>query len=158
MRASGVAVGQVVVDGDDVDALAFERVQVSGQGSDQGLAFTGAHFGDFAAVQDDAADQLHVEVAHVEEAAAGFADHGEGFDEQVVEGRALGQFYLEFDGFGGQVDIGELLDGRFQVVDGGDDGLNGLDFALVFGAKNLGQNGVNHREVSLQSGDPLFLF
>src|ERR1022692_2335962 len=123
------------------------RTSVTG---DQRLAFTGTHFGDFAAVEDDAADQLHVEVAHVEEAAAGFADHGEGFDEQVVEGRALGQFFLEFDGFGGQVDIGELLDGRFQVVDCGDDGLDGLDFALVFGAKNLGQNGVDHREVSLQ--------
>jgi len=87
-------VGQVVVDGDDVDALACERVQVSGQGGDQRLAFTGAHLGDLAAVQDDAADQLHVEVAHVEEAAAGLADHGEGFDEQVVEGRALGQLSL----------------------------------------------------------------
>src|ERR1039458_1463412 len=39
---------------------------------DQRFSFTGAHFGDFAAVEDDAADQLHVEVAHVEEAAAGF--------------------------------------------------------------------------------------
>ena len=81
----GVAVGQVIVDRDDVDALAFERVEVSGQGGDQRLAFTGSHFGDFAAMQDDAADQLHVEVAHVEEAAAGFANYGEGFDQQIVE-------------------------------------------------------------------------
>ena len=107
----GVAVGQVIVDRDDVDALAFERVQVGGQGGHQRLAFTGSHFGDFAAVQDDAADQLHVEMAHVEEAAAGFADYGKGFDEQVVQRRALGQFFLEFDGFGGQIDIGKLLDG-----------------------------------------------
>jgi len=133
-----------------VDAFAFDRVEAGWQGGDQGLAFTGAHFGDFAAVQDDAADQLHVEVAHIEEAAAGFADHGEGFDEQVVEGRALGQFFLEFDGLGGQVDVGKLLDVRLEVVDGGDDRLNGLDFPLVFGAKNLGQNSVDHREVSLQ--------
>jgi hypothetical protein len=80
---------------------------------DRRLASAFAHF----AVQDDAADQLHVEVAHVEEAAASFADHGESFDEQVVEGRALGQLFLELDGFGGEVDIGELLDVRFQVVD-----------------------------------------
>ena len=70
----------------------------------------------------------------------------------------MGQFFLEFDGFGGQIDIGKLLDVRFEIVDGGDDGLNGLDFALVFGAKNLGQDSVDHREVSLQSGDPLLLF
>ena len=37
-------------------------------------------------MQDNAADRLHIEVAHAGEAAAGFADHGEGFDEQVVEG------------------------------------------------------------------------
>jgi len=54
--------------------------------------------------QDDA-DRLHVEVAHAEEAASGFSDHGEGFDQQVVQGRALGQFFLEPDGFGGEIDI-----------------------------------------------------
>ena len=84
-----VALGQVVVDGDHVNALAFERVQVAGQGGDQRLAFAGLHFGDLALVQHHAADQLHVEMAHVEHAAAGFADHGEGFDQEVVEGGAL---------------------------------------------------------------------
>ncbi len=146
----GVAVGQVIVDGDDVDAFAFERVEVRGQGGDQGLPFPGPHFGDLAAMQNDAADQLHVEVAHVKEAAAGFAHGGEGFDEQVVEGGALGQFFLEFDSFGGEIDIGELLEGGGQLVDGVDEGLNGLDFAFVFGAKDLGQDDINHREVSLQ--------
>jgi hypothetical protein len=58
--------------------------------NDQRLAFTGPHFGDFAMVEDDAAVQLHVEVTYAEETAVGFADHGEGFDEQVVRGRALG--------------------------------------------------------------------
>ena len=87
----GVALGQVVVDRDDVHALAFERVQIDGQRGDQRLAFTGSHFGDFAAMQNDAADQLHVEVPHVEDAAAGFAHDGEGLDQQVVERRALGE-------------------------------------------------------------------
>ena len=43
--------GEVVVDGDHVHALAFESVQIGGQGGDQGLAFTGLHFGDVAPVQ-----------------------------------------------------------------------------------------------------------
>ena len=72
-----VAPGQVVVDGDDVDALALERVQVGGQRGDERLAFAGLHLRDPAAVQDDAADQLHVEVPHVQRAAAGLADDGE---------------------------------------------------------------------------------
>ena len=44
----GVALGQVVVDGDDVDALAGERVEIDRQGRDQRLAFAGVHFGDLA--------------------------------------------------------------------------------------------------------------
>ena len=103
-----VALGQVVVDRDDVDALAVERVQIARQGGDQRLAFAGLHFGDFAAVQHHAADQLHVEMPHVEDAAAGFADHGEGLDQQVVERGALRDSLFEFDGFRGQIDVGEF--------------------------------------------------
>ena len=109
-----VALGQVVVDRDDVDALAVERVQVAGQGGDQRLAFAGLHFGDLAVVQHHAADQLDVEMAHVEDAAAGLADHGEGFDQKVVERGALGDSLFEFDGFGGQIDIGELAHARVR--------------------------------------------
>ena len=36
-------------------------------------------------MQHHAADQLHVEVAHVEHAAAGFADDGEGFRQDLIE-------------------------------------------------------------------------
>jgi hypothetical protein len=36
-------------------------------------------------VQDDAADQLHVDVAHVERPAGGLPDHGEGFGQDLVE-------------------------------------------------------------------------
>jgi hypothetical protein len=73
----GVALGEVVVDGDDVDALAGERVEIDRQRRDQRLAFAGAHFGDRAVVQHHAADQLHVEMAHAEHALGGFANRGE---------------------------------------------------------------------------------
>ena len=42
----GVASRQVVVDRDDVDALAFERVEVRGQRRDERLAFARLHLGD----------------------------------------------------------------------------------------------------------------
>ena len=61
----GVALREVVVDRDDVHALAGQRVEVRRQRRDERLAFAGAHFGDLAVVQRHAADQLHVEVAHV---------------------------------------------------------------------------------------------
>ena len=87
----GVAAGEVVVDGDDVNALAFERVQIGGKRGDQRLAFAGLHFGDLAVVQHHAADQLHVVVPHVQHAAAGFADDGERLGQQVVERLAVGE-------------------------------------------------------------------
>jgi hypothetical protein len=41
-------------------------------------------------VQGHAADQLHVEVAHLQRALAGFAHHGKGFGQQLVQRLALG--------------------------------------------------------------------
>ncbi len=93
-----VAARQVVVDRDDVDALAFERVQVGGERRDERLAFARLHLGDLAAVQHHAADQLHVEVPHVEHAASGLAHDGEGFDEQIVERLAVGDALAELVG------------------------------------------------------------
>ena len=81
----GVALGQIVVDRDDVDAAAGERVEVAGKRGDEGLAFAGLHLGDLAGVQDDAADELDVEVAHADGALAGLTDDGEGLGQDGVE-------------------------------------------------------------------------
>ena len=86
----GVAAGEVVVDGDHMDAQAGEGVEVNGQGGDEGFAFPGLHFRDHAAVQGDATDELAIEVdhfpikrliAHAEGGAAEAA--GGGFDDRV---------------------------------------------------------------------------
>ena len=148
----GVAAGEVVVDGDDVDALAFEGIEIGRQGGDEGLAFTGLHFGDFAFVKHHAADQLHVEVAHVEDAASGFADYGEGFDQEIVEGGALGNSLFKFNGFRGEVGVGEVAKLRLQGIDCGHGGQHPFDFAFVFRSEDFGQNGINHVWVSLKRG------
>ena len=77
--------GEVVVDGDDVDALAGEGVEVGRSSGHQGLAFTGLHFGDVAQVQGGAAHQLDIEVAHAEGAGRRFTDGGEGLRQQIVQ-------------------------------------------------------------------------
>ena len=81
--------GEVVVDGDDVHALALERVQVAGQRGDQRLALAGPHLGDLALVQHHAADELHVVVAHPERAPARLAADRERLGQEVVERRAV---------------------------------------------------------------------
>ncbi len=81
----GVALGQVVVDRDQVHATARERVQVRGEGRDEGLALTGLHLRDPAEVQGGTAHDLHVEVPLTEGALARLADRRERLGEEVVE-------------------------------------------------------------------------
>ena len=81
----GVAAGEVVVDGDHVDAVAGERVQEHGERRGQRLALAGPHLGDRPVVQDHAADQLDVEVALAERPPRRLAAERERLREQVVE-------------------------------------------------------------------------
>jgi hypothetical protein len=60
-----VARGQVIVDGDDVDAAATQGVEIDGKRGNERLAFAGGHFGDLAGVQGITADELHVEGDHL---------------------------------------------------------------------------------------------
>ena len=122
----GVALGEVVVDGDDVDAAAGERVEIDRQRRDQRLAFAGLHLGDLALVQHHAADELHVEMALAERALGGLAHGGEGRHQQIVERGAVGELLLELVGARAQRLVGERLELRLQRVDGVDARLIGL--------------------------------
>ena len=105
----GVALGEIVVDGDDMDAAAGERVEIDRKRGDQRLAFAGLHLGDLAFVQHHAADELHVEMTLAERALAGLAHGGECRHQDVVEGLALGELLLEFFGPRAQRLVGELF-------------------------------------------------
>ena len=148
----GIAAGQVVVDGDHVHALAFQRVQVHRQGRGQGLAFAGAHLGDLAAVQDHAADQLHVEVAHPEHPDGGFAADRERLRQQLVQRFALADAPTELFGLGLQRLIGEPLHLRFQRIDLLDDAVELLEQAFVAAAEDAGEQAVEHGAGSSVAG------
>ncbi len=81
-----VAASQVVVDRDDVNALASQAIERGCERAGQGLAFAGLHLGDAALVQDDAAHHLLVEVAHRQGALHGFARRGEDLGQDLVHG------------------------------------------------------------------------
>ena len=136
----GVAPGQIVVDRHHVDALAGQRVEVDRQRRHQGLALAGAHFGDLAFVQHHAADQLHVEMAHVQRALAGLAHHREGLRQQRIQRLALRQAVFEFIGLGAQVGVAQGGDARFQGVDPVRDLAHPADHAVIAAAKNGFQN------------------
>ena len=140
-----VAAGKVVVDGDDVHAFAGQGVQVHRQGGDQSFAFTGAHFGDFALVQHDAANHLYVVVAQAKDALARFAHHGEGFGQELVEGFAFGEAFAEFGGFRLKGVVIEGLDLRFECVDFGDGFFVLLDESVVAGTENFCGETIPHK-------------
>ena len=60
----GVTLGEVVVHGNDMNAVACECVEEHGEGGDEGLTFTGSHFCNLALMQCDTAEELHVVVYH----------------------------------------------------------------------------------------------
>ena len=149
----GVALGQIVVDGDDMYAAAGQRVQIDRERRDQRLAFAGLHLGNLALVQHHAADELNVEMALAERALAGLAHGGESGDENVVEGRAVGELFLELFGARAQRFVGELLDLLLQRVDGIDPRPVGADAPVVGGTEQLASDCADHRDFILPDGD-----
>ncbi len=137
----GLVLRQVVVDRDDVDALAGQRVEVRRQGGDQGLALTGLHLGDVAEVQGGGTHDLDVEGAHARDALGSLTDGGERLRHQVVEGLAVLQALPELRGHPLELGVGH----RDEVVLDGIDGLrDGLELAQdlpLADAEDLVKNG-----------------
>ncbi|MNY30660.1 hypothetical protein D3C86_1647790 [compost metagenome] len=136
-HGGGVALCQVVVDGDDVHALAGKCVQIDGQGGDERLAFAGLHFGDGAFVQDHATDQLDVEGTQAKHAAGRLAGNGKSRHQKVVQCLAVCEFLAEFHRLGGECLIRQSLHIGFKSVDGIHPGLVATHTAIVGGAKQL---------------------
>ena len=145
-----VALRQVLVHRDHVHALAGERVQVRRQRRHQGLALAGAHLGDLAQMQRQAADQLHVEVAQPEHAARRLPHQGEGLGEQRIERRAGGEARLELLGLLRKLLVLERSNLGLEAIRGDDRAAQLLDEALITAAEYLGQK-LPHAEESLKN-------
>ena len=115
----GVALCEVVVDGDEVDALALEPVQIERQARHEGLALTSLHLGDVAFVEDDPAHQLDVEHALAGLADPGLADGREGLEEELLQGLAVFEPLAELRGLAAQLVVRELAEFRLDRGDVG---------------------------------------
>ena len=158
----GVALGQVVVDGDDVDAFACEGVEEDGEGGHECLALAGSHLGDVVgdlvaledAVEHLAADELDVVVNHVPlgEVAAGhpfvFVDgHVAVYGDEVL---AVGG-ELSVGVGGGDLDGVVLLEAAGGLLDDGEDFREG-----TVGCRHYMSNFSSRREsISFHSGSRL---
>ena len=133
----GVAPREVIVHGDDVHPLTRERVEVRGQRRRQRLALARGHLADAPVVQQRAADELDVEVPHVELTPGALADHREGLDEQIVQGLALLEPIAELVRLGGELRAGQRAHGVLEPVRG-DDNLAHLLIDDAIGALGYG--------------------
>ena len=70
----GVARRQIVIDRDDVHALAGDGIQINGERGDKRFTFAGTHLGNLTLVQHHAAQHLDVVVSLPQGAFGGFAD------------------------------------------------------------------------------------
>ena len=144
----GVALGEVIVDGDDMDAAAGERVEIDRQRRDQRLAFAGLHLGNLAFVQDHAADQLHVEMSLADGALRCLADGRERRHQNVIERLAVGELLPELSRARAQRLVGERFQFLFQRIDFVHARTISLDLPLIGGAKHLaGKTGEHQGQI-----------
>ena len=80
---------KVLVDGDDVHALARQAVKIRGQGQGEGLALAGLHLGYAALVEYHAALDLHREKPLAQHPVHGLPAGGEGLGEDIVKVLAI---------------------------------------------------------------------
>ena len=157
-----VAPGEVVVRSDDVDAAAGQRVEGGGERRDEGLALARLHLRDLPLVEDHAAHQLDVEVAHPEGPLHRLAGHGEDVRQDLVEGclelrllplvAGLGQLAPALE-----LGVGELLLGRLAgdggLVDLLTDQLEAVADGLVGQRGDLGLELVDLLDQGLEPSD-----
>ena len=85
----GIPAGQVVVHRDDVDPFPGEGIEIGGEHGHQGFTFTSFHFRNLALMEDNAADELHVEGSQSQGPQGGLPGHREGLGQQIVQGLPL---------------------------------------------------------------------
>ena len=113
----GVALGEVVVDRDEVDAGAREPVQVERERGDEGLALAGLHLGDVALVENDSAHHLDVEHALLRLAPACLAHGSVGLEQQLVERLPVLEALAQGHSRPAELVVGELLEVRLERSD-----------------------------------------
>jgi len=146
-----VALREVFIDRDHMDALAGQRVQVRRECRHQRLALTRAHFGDLAHVQRQAADQLYVEMTQAELAPRSLPHQRERLGNQGVERCTAGNACLELASLLGELIVLECLHFGLEEIGVGHPSAQLLNDALITAAEICVKSFHTRRE-SFKSG------
>ncbi len=138
-----VALCQIVIHGDHMNALALQGVKINCERRHKGFTLTGFHLGNTALVQHQTTHALDIIVAHAHHSFRGLADSGERFLQNIVKACALLQPLLELEGLAFKFLFGKTLKLRLEGVDSVHDLPKLLHLALV-GIKNFLYQGLQH--------------
>ena len=144
-----VSLGQIVVDGDDVNATARQCIEVGGQRGHQRLTFTGLHLSDTALMQHDAADELHPIGTQTQHTVRCLPHGGKGLRQQVIQRLTVGQTLLELRGLGLKLGIGEGLVLVGQRLDLVSDGVDAFQLPLTVRSENFRNESHMYRVLSV---------
>ena len=135
-----ITLRQIVIDGNNMDTLAFQSIQISGKGRHQSLTFTGTHLCDTSLMQNDATDQLYSVVFHVQNTLCSLSHGCISLRKQIVQSLSLGQTLLVLFGLPPQLLIGKCLHCRAECLDLVHQRFNTLQFSGTVRAKYLLNN------------------
>src|SRR5436190_11166904 len=105
-----VALRQVVVDRDQVNAVAGDRIQVQRLRRDERLSFARLHLGDVAFMQDDPTHHLHVEQTNPDRPLERLAHGRIRLEEHLLERLAVLVPLLELGRLGSELLVAQLLE------------------------------------------------
>ena len=96
---------QIVIDGYDVNTLAFQCIQICRKCGNKCLTFTGLHLSDTSLMQDNTTNDLYTVMLHTKNSLRAFTYYGECFRKKIIQCLALAQTFLELSGLVSQLFI-----------------------------------------------------
>ena len=140
----GIAPGEIIIDRNNMHALARQRIEIAGEGGHQSFAFARAHFGNRAFMQHHAANELHIEMPLSKRPLGRFAHSGESGHHEVIQSLALGNFGPELRGASLELLIAEASNFGLQRVDRLHLGGIAFQTTVIGRAENLFGNSAEH--------------
>ena len=120
-----------------MDTLAAEGVEVDRKRRHEGLALACFHLGDFSLVEHHAPDDLDVELAHINSAAARLPNDGESLHQEIDHRLALLEPLAEFGCLCPELLVAHGLHRGLKGADGLNDGLDAPKLTNVLGGNEL---------------------
>ena len=85
----GISFCQVIIDRNDMNALAVQCIQVGRKGGYQCLTFTSLHLRNTSLMQNNAADQLNPIMTHTKNSVCRLTNNRKGFNQQIIQRLSL---------------------------------------------------------------------